>query len=123
MLENIENFGVYVLYDDCTEKYGLPFVAINKEEAIRSCVSEFLSIDNNVLTDMRLYEIGQFYHDDGTIEGYPSDSHFLVCDSDELIKKIIQVRTDLDAIRKEAYAELEEFKKIRENMNKSMEDK
>ena len=39
MLENIENFGVYVVYDVCTEKYGLPFVALNKAEAIRSCVS------------------------------------------------------------------------------------
>ncbi len=122
-MSNLMNYGVYVVYDDATEQYGLPFVAENKESAIREFVSTFLSVDDNVLTDMSIFEIGEYEPVKGIITGYPTDSRFLVCDSDTLIKKIIMVRTDLDAIRKEAYAELDELKKIREDFNKSMEDK
>ena len=122
-MSNLMNYGVYVVYDDSTEQYGLPFVAENKEAAIRECVSTFLTVDDNVLTDMSIFEIGEYEPVKGIITGYPTDSRFLVCDSDTLIKKIIMVRTDLDAIRKEAYVELDELKKIRSEINKSTEDK
>lgn len=122
-MSDLMNYGVYVVYDDATEQYGLPFVAENKEAAIREFVSTFLSIDDNVLTDMSIFEIGQYDPVRGIISGYSIDSRFLVCDSDILIKKIIQVRADLDAIRKEAYEELDEFRKIKEEMNKPKEVK
>ncbi len=122
-MSDLMNYGVYVVYDDATEQYALPFVAENKEAAIRECVSTFLSVDDNVLTDMSIFEIGEYDPVKGIITGYPIDSRFLVCDSNTLIKKIIMVRTDLDAIRKEAYAELDELKKIHADINKSMEDK
>lgn len=122
-MSDLMNYGVYVVYDDATEQYGLPFVAENEKAAIRQCVSTFLSVDNNVLTDMSIYEIGVYDPVKGVITGYPIDSRFLVCDSDELIKKIIMVRTDLDALKKQAYAELDELKKIRSEMDKPMEVK
>lgn len=122
-MSDLMNYGVYVVYDDATEQYGLPFVAENKEAAIRQFVSTFLSIDDNVLTDMSIFEIGEYEPVKGIITGYSSDSRYLVCDPDTLIKKIIMVRTDLDAIRKEAYAELDELKKIHSEINKPTEDK
>lgn len=121
-MSDLMNYGVYVVFDSATEKYGLPFVANNKEEAIRECVSTFLNVDDVVLTDMSIFEIGEFNPVDGIITGYPKDSHFLVCGSDVLIKKITQVRADLDALKKEAYAELDEFRKIKKEMNKPKED-
>lgn len=123
MLEKLQNYGVYSVYDGATEQYGLPFVAENKEAAIREFVSTFLGVDDVVLTDMSIFEIGEYNPVDGIITGYPSDSRFKVCDSDILIKKITQVRVDLDALKKEAYAELDELKKLRAEMNKPQEVK
>ena len=122
-MSDLMNYGVYVVRDGATQQYGLPFVANNKEEAIRECVSTFLSVDDVVLTDMSVYEIGEYNPVDGIITGYPKDSHFKVCDSDTLIKKITQVRIDLDALKKEAYAELDELKKLRAEMDKPKEVK
>lgn len=122
-MADLMNYGVYSVYDCATEQYGLPFVANNKEEAIRECVSTFLGVDDVVLTDMSIFEIGEYNPVDGIITGYPADSRFKVCDSDTLIKKITQVRIDLDALKKKAYAELDELKKIRAEMDKPKEVK
>lgn len=116
-MSDLMNYGVYVVYDDATEQYGLPFVAENKEAAIRQFVSTFLHVNDNVLTDMSIFEIGEYDSVKGIITGYSIDSRFLVCDPDTLIKKTIMVRTDLDAIRKEAYAELDELKKLYSETN------
>lgn len=121
-MSDLMNYGVYVVYDGATEQYGLPFVAENKEAAIRECVSTFLTVDDVVLTDMSIFEIGEYEPVKGIITGYSLDSRFLVCDSDTLIKKITQVRIDLDALKKEAYAELDEFKKFRAEINSPKED-
>lgn len=123
MLEKLQNYGVYCVFDGATQQYGLPFVASNKEEAIRECVSTFLTVDDVVLTDIKVFEIGEYEPVKGIITGYPVDSRFMVCDSDTLVKKIIQVRTDLDTMRKEAYAELDELKKIRAEIDKPKEVK
>lgn len=122
-MSDLMNYGVYVVYDASTEQYGLPFVADNKEAAIRECVSTFLTVDDVVLTDMSIFEIGEYEPVKGIITGYPTDSRFLVCDSNTLIKKITMVRIDLEALKKEAYSELDELKKIHAEINKSMEDK
>lgn len=120
-MENQINYGIYVLYDSMSEAYGLPFVAPNKEVALRNSVSAFLSVDENALRDFKLFEIGQFDIEAGEVDGYPTGSSILVYDSDDILKKIIETRKTIEQARDEAWKELVELKKLKEEMNKPKE--
>lgn len=122
-MENKINYGIYVLYDSMSEAYGLPFVAPNKEVALRNCVSSFLSVDENALRDFKLFEIGQFDIEAGEVDGYPTGSSILVYDSDVILKKIIETRKNLEIVQNQAWKELCELKNLKEKMNKPKEDK
>ncbi len=120
-MENKINYGIYVLYDSMSEAYGLPFVAPNKEVALRNSVSAFLSVDENALRDFKLYEIGQFDIEAGEVYGYPTGSSVLVYDSDEILKKIIETRKTIEEAQDKAWKELCELKNLKEQMNKPKE--
>lgn len=120
-MENKINYGVYVLYDALSEGYGLPFIAPSKEVALRYCISPFLSVDEHALRDFKLYEIGQYDIEVGEVDGYPTGSSVLVYDSDDILKKIIETRESLETIKNQAWKELCELRKIKENMNKPEE--
>lgn len=122
-MENKINYGIYVLYDSMSEAYGLPFVAPNKETALRNSVSAFLSVDENALRDFKLFEIGQFDIEAGEVDGYPTGSSLLVYDSDEILKKIIETRKTIEEVQNQAWKELCELKNLKEKMNKPKEDK
>ena len=120
-MENKINYGIYVLYDAMSKAYGLPFVAPNHETALRNCVSSFLSVDENALRDFKLFEIGQFDIEAGEVDGYPTGSSILIYDSDAILKKIIETRTTIEQARDEAWKELVELKKLKDQMNKPKE--
>lgn len=120
-MENKVNYGVYVLYDALSEAYGLPFIAPSKEVALRSCIAPFLSVDEHALSDFKLYEIGQYDIEVGEVDGYVTGSSVLVYDSDDILKKIIETRESLETIKNQAWKELCELRKIKENMNKPEE--
>ncbi len=122
-MENAINYGIYVLYDSMSEAYGLPFVAPNKEVALRNSVSAFLSVDENALRDFKLFEIGQFDIEAGEVDGYPTGSSILVYDSDEILKKIIETRKTIEEVQNQAWKELCELRNLKEQMNKPKEDK
>lgn len=115
MMENSLNYGVYVLFDRATDEYGLPFVAPNMSVAIRTSVSTMISLDDNVIQDFELIEIGQFDKDAGVIEGYPSDSFVSAAFPETLLAKVYQTREDLDKIKELALSEYEELKKLKES--------
>lgn len=120
-MENVINYGIYVLYDSMSEAYGLPFVAPNKEVALRNSVSAFLSVDENALRDFKLYEIGQFDIEAGEVDGYPTGTSILVYDSDEILKKIIETRKTIEDVQNQAWKELCELRNLKEQMNNSKE--
>lgn len=114
MIEKRLNFGVYALYDCVTVEYGLPFVSFSGESAIRSAVSSLIALDDNVISDFELFEIGQFDKDNGRIEGY--ETNISICGSHDLLKKVIQLRAEIDEQKKEALEELEALKKLRQEV-------
>lgn len=120
-MENQINYGIYVLYDSMSEAYGLPFVAPNKEVALRNSVSAFLSVDDNALRDFKLFEIGQFDIESGEVDGYPTGSSILVYDSDVILKKIIETRKTIEQARDDAWKELVELKKLKDSIKKNKE--
>ena len=122
-MENKINYGIYVLYDSMSEAYGLPFVAPNHETALRNCVSAFLSVDENALRDFKLFEIGQFDIEAGEVDGYPTGSSILIYDSDVILKKIIETRKNIEEVQNQAWKELCELRKMKEQMNKPKEVK
>ena len=122
-MENKINYGIYVLYDSMSEAYGLPFVAPNKEVALRNSVSAFLSVDENALRDFKLFEIGQYDIESGEVDGYPTGSSILVYDSDEILKKIIETRKTIEEVQNQAWKELCELRNLKEQMNKPKEVK
>lgn len=112
-MSDLMNYGVYVVYDDATEQYGIPFVAESIDAAIRECVCTFMSVDDVVLSDMRIFEIGEYEPVKGIITGYSIDSRYFVCDSDTLIKRVNQARSYLERVRNDAISELDELKKLK----------
>lgn len=115
-MENEMNYGVYVLYDYSTEKYGLPFVAVSTENALRSVVSSIIHLDDNVINDFGLFEIGQYDIENAKIIG--NDLHISVAGGDFILKKVYQAREDLEAIKKDALAEYEELRKLKMEVKK-----
>lgn len=111
-MENKLNFGVYVLFDHATENYGLPFVADNNEVALRNVVSSIIHLDDNVIMDFELIEIGQYDSANGNIDGY--QLHTSIASSRDILIKVHHCREELDEIKKKALQELEELKKLKE---------
>lgn len=111
MPENIQNYGVYSLYDYSTEEYGLPFVSVSTENALRSVVSSIIHLDDNVINDLGLFEIGQYDKEKAKIVGH--ELNISVAGSDYILKKVYQAREELEAIKKEALAEYEELRKLK----------
>lgn len=112
-MENKLNFGVYVLYDHATENYGLPFVANNNDVALRNVVSSIIHLDDNVIMDFELIEIGQYDSDNGKIDGY--QLHSSIASPRDILTKVHHCREELDEIKKKALQELEELKKLKED--------
>lgn len=63
---------MYSLFDLVANQFGAPFVAINNESAIRSCVSESQNPGSGPLfthpTDFRVFYLGEFDNETGSSE-------------------------------------------------------
>lgn len=112
-METRLNYGVYVVYDNASEQYGLPFVADNNEVALRNVVSTIIELDDNVIMDFELIEIGQYDPVNGNIDGY--QLHSSIASPRDILMKVHHCREELDVIKKQALHELDELKKLKES--------
>lgn len=58
--------GIYAFFDRVSHSYGEPFVAVNKDVAVRR-FQYVMSNSPMVAQDMQLYSLGEFDTDSGVI--------------------------------------------------------
>ena len=88
MLHNeFANLGVYSIYDESLEQFGFPFIAENDFQVLRKCSSDFILYDDVVLSDVKVFEIGEFDPKTGEIHGYSKDSFYLSCTGTDILAK------------------------------------
>ncbi len=106
MLHNdFVNAGVYSIYDESLEQFGFPFIAENDSQVLRKCAADFILYDDVVLSDVKVFEVGQFDPRTGEIHGYPKDGFHLSCTGTDILAKIksyrIKIREAEDLARKD----------------------
>ncbi len=119
MLQNeLVNYGVYSIYDETLEQFGFPFIAENDSQVLRKCASDFILYDDVVLSDIKVYEIGQFDPKTGKIDGY-SAPYYLSCTGSDILAKIKSYRIKIKEAEDLAEKEVLELR----NLKASKEDK
>ncbi len=111
--------GVYSIYDETLEQFGFPFIAENDSQVLRKCASDFILYDDVVLSDVKVFEVGQFDPKTGEIQGYPKDSFHLSCTGTDILAKIKSYREKIKEAEDLAEKEISELR----NLKDSKEDK
>ncbi len=115
MLHNdFTNLGVYSMYDETLEQFGFPFIAENDSQVLRKCAADFLLYDDVVLSDIKVYEIGQFDCKTGKIDGY-SQPYYLSCTGSDILAKIKSYRIKIKEAEDLARKDIDELKKLKES--------
>lgn len=116
MLHNeFVNCGVYSIYDESLEQFGFPFIADNDSQALRKCVSDFILFDDVVLSDVKVFEIGEFDPMTGEIHGYPKDSFNLSFTGTDILAKIKSYRIKIKEAEDLARKDIEELSKLKDS--------
>lgn len=114
MLHNeFVNCGVYSLYDESLEQFGFPFIAENDSQVLRKCASDFLLYPDVVLSDVKVFEIGEFDPLTGEIHGYPKDSFHLSCTGIDILAKIKSYRIKIKSAEELAEKDINELKNLK----------
>ncbi len=114
MLKNeFVNYGVYSMYDETMEQFGFPFIAENDSQVLRKCAADFLLYDDVVLSDVKVFEIGQFDPITGKIDGYSKDSYHLSCTGTDILAKIKSYRIKIKEAEDLARKEIDELKNLK----------
>ncbi len=113
MLENGVNFGVYSIHDETLEQFGPPFIAENDSQVLRKCAADFILYDDVVLSDIKVFEIGQFDPKTGEIHGYSKDSFRLSCTGTDVLSKIKSYRIKIKDAEDLARKDIDELKKLK----------
>ena len=114
MLHNeFVNCGVYSIYDESLEQFGFPFIADNDSEALRKCVSDFILFDDVVLSDVKVFEIGQFDPLTGIIDGFSKDSFHLSFTGTDILAKIKSYRIKIKEAEELAEKDIQELKNLK----------
>lgn len=120
MLHNeLVNFGVYSMYDESLEQFGFPFIAENDSQVLRKCAADFILYDDVVLSDVKVFEVGDFDPKTGEIHGYPKDGFHLSCTGTDILAKIKSYRIKIKEAEDLAEKEIVELQKLKD----SKEDK
>ncbi len=109
------NLGVYSIYDESLEKFGFPFVAENDAVALKRCASDFIPFDDVVVSDLKVFEVGQFDPTTGLIEGYSKDSIHLVFTGVDILSKIKFFRGKIKEAEEFAENDIRELLKLKES--------
>ena len=116
MLHNeFVNCGVYSIYDESLDQFGFPFIAENDLEVLRKCASDFILYDDVVLSDIKVFEIGQFDPKTGKIEGYSIDSFYLSCTGIDILAKIKSYRIKIKEAEYLAQKDIDELKNLKDS--------
>ena len=116
MLHNeFVNLGVYSMYDESLEQFGFPFIAENDSQVLRKCVSDFILYDDVVLSDVKVFEIGEFDPKTGEIHGYSKDSFHLSCTGTDILSKIKSYRIKIKEAEDLAEKEILELRKLKDS--------
>ncbi len=107
------NFGVYSVYDETLDKFGFPFIAENDSQVLRKCASDFILYDDVVLSDIKVFEIGQFDPLTGKIDGYSKDSFHLSCTGTDILAKIKSYRIKIKEAEELAEKDIQELQKLK----------
>ncbi len=116
MLQHNEfvNCGVYSIYDETLEQFGFPFIAENDSQVLRKCASDFILYDDVVLSDIKVFEIGQFDPKTGKIDGY-SQPYYLSCTGSDILAKIKSYRIKINEAEELARKDIEELQKLKDS--------
>ncbi len=116
MLHNeLINCGVYSIYDETLEQFGFPFIAENDSQVLRKCASDFILYDDVVLSDVKVFEIGEFDPKTGEIHGYPKDAFHLSCTGTDILAKIKSYRIKIREAEDLARNDIEELQKLKDS--------
>lgn len=116
MLHNdFVNCGVYSMYDESLEQFGFPFIAENDSQVLRKCASDFILYDDVVLSDIKVFEIGEFDPKTGEVHGYPKDSFHLSCTGTDILAKIKSYRIKIREAEDLARKDIEELQKLKDS--------
>ena len=116
MLHNeFVNFGVYSMYDESLNQFGFPFIAENDSQVLRKCAADFILYDDVVLSDVKVFEIGQFDPLTGKIDGYSTDSFHLSCTGTDILAKIKSYRIKINEAEDLARKDIEELQKLKDS--------
>lgn len=114
MLHNeFVNLGVYSVHDETLDQFGLPFIAENDSQVLRKCASDFILYDDVVLSDIKVFEIGQFDPKTGIIDGFSKDSFHLSCTGTDILAKIKSYRVKINEAEALARKDIEELQKLK----------
>ena len=113
------NLGVYSIYDEGLEQFGFPFIAENDSQVLRKCASDFILYDDVVLSDVKVFEVGEFDPITGEIHGYSKDGFHLSCTGTEILAKIKSYRIKIKDAEDLARKDIDELSKLKD----SKEDK
>ncbi len=116
MLHNeFVNFGVYSIYDESLEQFGFPFIAENDSQVLRKCASDFILYDDVLLSDVKVFEIGEFDPKTGEIHGYSKDSFYLSCTGVDILAKIKSYRIKIKEAEDLATKEIADLQKLKDS--------
>lgn len=116
MLDNRSvNLGVYSMYDETLEQFGFPFIAENDSQVLRKCASDFILYDDVVLSDVKVFEIGEFDPVTGEIHGYSKDSFHLSCTGTDILSKIKSYRIKIKEAEELAEKDIQELRKLKDS--------
>ncbi len=117
MLHNqFVNACVYSIYDETLEQFGFPFIAENDSQVLRKCASDFILYDDVVLSDVKVFEIGEFDPMTGEIHGYPKDAFHLSCTGVDILAQIKSYRKKIKEAEDLAEKQISALKQIKDSM-------
>lgn len=108
------NLGVYSIYDESLEQFGFPFIAENDQQVLRKCASDFILYDDVVLSDIKVYEIGQFDPKTGKIDGYCLP-FYLSCTGTDILAKIKSYRLKIKEAEDLAEKQISELMNLKDS--------
>jgi hypothetical protein len=105
-----QNYGIYLIYDKLAELYGLPFVAPTNDIALRTTAIEFAGTSSMAVSDINIYEVGQFCKETGELEVYPKGSEILVATAEDILDEVERLKSFVESVREKIENESQEKK-------------
>lgn len=112
-MENKVNVGIYVIFDKVVGNYGLPFCAENDAVALRNFMARYLFLDDSLISDFSVIEVGQYDGETGKVEGYQPGSFREVYPGEVLLKEVLIKRDELNEIQTIAQQEIDDLMKLK----------